>query len=109
MYYIDKTECLEKGIEVFPSIYIMGASATGKSTLVEMFLKKHPEVKSQTIDMEKTTEDFILKQLKLAAEHMRERRLFLVLENIPAHSEIYPQMVSFVENMTGDSRVILTG
>ena len=53
MYYIDKTECLEKGIVVFPSIYIMGASATGKSTLVEMFLKKHPEVKSLTIAMEK--------------------------------------------------------
>lgn len=39
---IDKTESLEKGIAVFPSIYIEGSAACGKTTAVQMLLEKHP-------------------------------------------------------------------
>ena len=39
-YYIDKTECLEEGIRRFPSIYIEGNAAIGKSVAVEMLLEK---------------------------------------------------------------------
>ena len=42
--YIDKTECLEKEIERFPSVYIEGAAGCGKTTMMRMFLEKHPEV-----------------------------------------------------------------
>ena len=48
-YYIDKTEALEKGITVFPSIYIEGAAACGKTTAVKMLLARHPEAKAGKI------------------------------------------------------------
>ena len=41
--YIDKTECLEKEIERFPSVYIEGAAGCGKTTMMRMFLEKHPD------------------------------------------------------------------
>ena len=34
--YIDKTECLEKEIERFPSVYIEGAAGCGKTTMMRM-------------------------------------------------------------------------
>ena len=46
LYYIDKTKCLEEGISRFPSIYIEGNAAAGKTVAVNMLLKKHPEISS---------------------------------------------------------------
>lgn len=40
-YYIDKTEFLEKGMATFPSLYIEGAAASGKTTAVRMFLSRY--------------------------------------------------------------------
>ena len=37
--YIDKTECLEKEIERFPSVYIEGAAGCGKTTMMRMSLR----------------------------------------------------------------------
>ena len=51
-YYIDKTGALEKGIEAFPSIYIEGAAASGKTTAVRMLLAKHPEMETAVFWME---------------------------------------------------------
>ena len=45
-YLIDKTEVLEREIVQFPSLYIEGAAASGKSVAIQMMLDKHPEVKS---------------------------------------------------------------
>ena len=38
--YIDKTECLEKEIERFPSVYIEGAADCGKTTMMQMKICK---------------------------------------------------------------------
>ena len=38
--YIDKTECLEKEIERFPSVYIEGAAGCGKTTMMQMKICK---------------------------------------------------------------------
>ena len=43
-YYIDKTGAFEKGIAGFPSIYMEGAAASGKTTAVRMLLERHREV-----------------------------------------------------------------
>lgn len=43
-YYIDKTEFLEKGMATFPSLYIEGAAASGKTTVVRMFLSRYPDM-----------------------------------------------------------------
>ena len=72
MHYIDKTECLEKGILVFPSIYIMGASATGKTVMVEMFLKKHSQIEVITVDMEKISEDKLVETIDISQRMMEE-------------------------------------
>ena len=37
--YIDKTEVLEKGIRISPSIFLEGAAASGKSTAVRCSLE----------------------------------------------------------------------
>lgn len=50
---IDKTGYLEEGIRRFPFIYIEGNAASGKTTLVEMFLKKHPEISFLKLDVQK--------------------------------------------------------
>lgn len=55
--HIDKTECLEKGIVVFPSIYIEGAAASGKTTAVKMLLSKHPEVDYHVVFMDELQEE----------------------------------------------------
>lgn len=52
LLYIDKTEALEKGIELFPSIYIEGAAATGKTCAMRALRRKHPEVEIQVLDLQ---------------------------------------------------------
>lgn len=52
LLYIDKTEALEKGIALFPSIYIEGAAATGKTCAMKMLRRKHPEVETQALDLQ---------------------------------------------------------
>ena len=38
--YIDKTQVIEKGIKTFPSIFIEGAAASGKTVGVNMLIQK---------------------------------------------------------------------
>lgn len=55
--YIDKTECLEKEIERFPSVYIEGAAGCGKTTMMRMLLEKHPEVDYTVLWMDEDEKD----------------------------------------------------
>ena len=52
LLYIDKTEALEKGMTLFPSIYIEGAAATGKTCAMKMLRRKHSEVEIQALDLQ---------------------------------------------------------
>lgn len=49
--YIDKTNILEDKIRNYPVIYMEGAAATGKTTVVEQFLRKHPDIPAIKISM----------------------------------------------------------
>lgn len=119
MHYIDKTECLEKGIVVFPSIYIMGAAATGKSVLVEMFLKKHPQVVSRVVDMEELADESKVSAESESGENVlgsifaemnsQKRQWCLVFENLPANAKHYGQIAKFIRSMPEQGRVILVG
>jgi len=109
MHYIDKTECLQKGIIAFPSIYIMGAAATGKSVLIEKFLNNNLQVKSLTVDMMKADKEVVLEQIENVVEYMKAGAFILVLENLPAQSDINPKIVEFIMNMPENGRVILVG
>ena len=81
--YIDKTEVLEKGIRISPSIFLEGAAASGKSTAVKMLIGKHPEVSIFYINMEEITDDSMLReQLETAGKQMEQSAVWIILENI---------------------------
>lgn len=42
-YRVDKTEYLESRLMSYPSVYVEGAAASGKSTLVDMYAARHEE------------------------------------------------------------------
>lgn len=84
-YLVDKTESLEKGIIVFPSIYIEGSAASGKTTAVQMLLERHPDVEAVTcqMDKEEAWSDQFPGKLKILSDRMKKKKIWAVFENIP--------------------------
>ncbi|MDO4312468.1 MAG: LuxR C-terminal-related transcriptional regulator [Eubacteriales bacterium] len=116
--YIDKTEALEKGIEVFPSIYIEGAAALGKTTAVRMLLAKHPEVAPAVFWMDEEMENpsgFVksLRELKnkIAGEQLLEIKSWVIFENINRKitGEMITEIIKFLQKMPAGNRAILIG
>lgn len=110
--YIDKTEALEKGIEVFPSLFIEGAAACGKSTAMNMLLEAHPEIDSDVFFMEKEVQDFVKFRLRLndCREHMKrnsEQSNWIVFENMNSYvtKEFYTEMVALINELPENARV----
>ena len=67
--FIDKTKVLEEGITDFPSLFIEGAAACGKSTVVNMFLEAHPDVRSDEFFKDKEMNDWMpVRQMKRARD-----------------------------------------
>ena len=93
--YIDKTEQLEKGINRFPSVYIEGNAAVGKSVAVKMLLKKHSEIPYQIIDFSEEANPAII--LKNRKEQMQKELFWLVLENIPEILDT--EMITIVKHL----------
>lgn len=112
-YYIDKTEVLEKEIAGFPSIYIEGAAASGKTTAVRMLLESHSEeVEPMIFQMDEEVmrpEEFLKKLTGFRRE--REKAYWIVLENVPGKmdSELTRTIIRLVRELNGKSRVIMTG
>lgn len=112
-HYIDKTEALEKGIEVFPSIYIEGAAGIGKTSAVEMLLEKHPETESVILDAgrDMSSSDCLSDVLLKVRTKMEERDFWLIIENINEEfpAEMEKLLVDFVSYMPQNGRVIFIG
>ena len=51
--YIDKTQVIEKGIKTFPSIFIEGAAASGKTVGVNMLIQKQKGINFVVFFMDK--------------------------------------------------------
>lgn len=112
-YYIDKTGALEKGIEVFPSIYIEGAAASGKTTAVRMLLAKHPEIETVVFWMEEelqNPQEFAVK-LEEVKRRMEDTPVWAVFENLPKElpEEAARKLRWLVRYLSEGSRVIMTG
>ncbi|MBE5956969.1 MAG: hypothetical protein E7253_11035 [Lachnospiraceae bacterium] len=113
--YIDKTSSLEKGIVVFPSIYIEGSAAVGKTTAVKMLLSKHKEVVSYCYSMtkcgtnKKKTE--LKKALKDILEQMQTKEIWVIFEDINEilSEDICQILKSFVGKMPDQGRAIFVG
>lgn len=105
-HYIDKTEALEKGITVFPSIYIEGAAASGKTTAVKMLLEKHPEAEYVVFD---TEEELLHKTLLESVS--TGKSIWVIMENIRGKlsAETVRVIGMFLKNCPPGSRMILTG
>ena len=112
--HIDKTECLEKGIIVFPSIYIEGAAASGKTTAVKMLLSKHPEVTYHVFDLEQELEQEsqnLKEQLEQISVSMSKQKTWVIFENIGSDvpENICSLIKTFIRRMLPEGRAILIG
>ena len=119
-HYIDKTEALEKGIAVFPSIYIEGAAASGKTTAVKLFLRKHPQAQSEVFWMDEEAVDpaqFAQKlrrilhgEMHSTESEIKERDL-VVFENLSSTipAEMIHEIVYYLRHMSSDDRALLIG
>ncbi|MDD7390319.1 MAG: LuxR C-terminal-related transcriptional regulator [Lachnospiraceae bacterium] len=107
--YIDKTEALEKGITVFPSIYIEGAAASGKTTAIRMLLEKHPEAEYAVFDMEAGMEAEMYQMLREAISEGKS--IWIILDNIRNRlpADAIREIRSFLQNCHPDCRLILAG
>lgn len=117
-YYIDKTETLEKGITAFPSIYIEGAAASGKTTAVKMLLARHPEVEPIVFNMEEEqdSEHFqaVLMELTVSLKEEMDaepKPVWIIFENIrnQMSRETAGAVVDFIRNCPRHCRMILVG
>lgn len=108
--FIDKTDVLEEGLKKYPSIFIEGAAACGKTTAVNMFLQAHPEATSDVFHMNKESDKkaFFQRLAELSAQTADAH--FLVFEDIDvgvSEAELR-KMSNFVESLplTGGVKVI---
>lgn len=116
-YYIDKTQVLEKGMVSFPSIYIEGAAASGKTTAVRMLLNRHPEVESVVfwMDEEQTRPSEFCRKLEELKSFVRNREagpcLWIVFENLPADlpEDLAAAMALFLRHIPDTCHAILLG
>lgn len=108
-FYIDKTEVLEKGIIVFPSIYVEGAAASGKTIAVKMLLAKHPEVPVSVLDMDEETDGLAGKLDELYSEMEQQESCWVIFENLNAgiSDQIYEDIRKFIRKMPEKWRTIL--
>jgi len=129
--HIDKTSGIEKGIVVFPSLYIEGAAASGKTTAVKMLLSKHPEVEYEIFDMDEIGEEsqgllssishidfpqkkdgvWLKEELERLLRQMSCQKTWVIFENL---NQALPEYIcslikSFVRKMPPEGRAILIG
>lgn len=108
-YIVDKTQHLQRGIEIFPSLYIEGAAASGKTVAVQCLLEKHPEIKSVIFEMKEieNTAKFreTLCDLKMQMENEAVWVVFEQLQNV-ADKMILKEMTRFAAQIPEKGRVI---
>lgn len=100
--FIDKTDVINKGIAAFPSLFIEGAAACGKTTAVNMFLEAHPEMPSDVfyMDQERDVNTFSQRIGQILADEAGGR--FFVFENMTSElaPEVYKVMADLVRALS---------
>ena len=112
-YYIDKTGILEKKLAVYPSVYMEGAAASGKTTAVKMFLVKHPEMQFFVMDADRDRYPAAVweKKLKELESLMREKPICVVFENLSENisSEVMELIAEFLRHLPDGCHGIRVG
>lgn len=110
LYEIDKTGVLEEGLQRFPSIYLEGCAATGKSVAVKMLFAKHPEASREIyhLDLELKDQAAFLVKLQEEKRRMRTEKRWIALEDIPTQLdvEICTECMELVRSIKNESRVL---
>lgn len=102
---IDKTAALKRAAEKFPALYIEGAAASGKSTAVELMVRRHPEIVHQVFWMDReAVRREILENLKLLLgqdETQSQAARWFIFENVPHEmsGELAQELADFVKEM----------
>ena len=79
---IDKTYELEKGIKMFPSIFIEGAVASGKTVAVKMFLEKQKDINFALFFMDKERDDgTFIRKLSQIRKRMEQETIWVICED----------------------------
>ena len=106
---IDKTYELEKGIKMFPSIFIEGAAASGKTVAVKMFLEKQKDINFALFFMDKERDDgTFIRKLSQIRKRMEQETIWVICEdmNQPLSEIKATTLVDFVQRLQDKNRCI---
>ena len=113
---IDKTLAAEEALRQFPVLYLEGAAACGKTTLIRMLCEKHPEVKSVRFRMDEELRypEWLCRTLRTLSEELvtgGDAKRCLIFENLPAElpAEAASELMRLIRRLPETCRVIVTG
>lgn len=109
-YYIDKTADLEKKITEFPSVYIEGGAASGKTTAVKMLLSGHREITCVAFDMKKyqSGKELFRQEIEECLEEMSLGPCWAVFEDLHAGNlkELGEYIKYFIQKLPENGRAV---
>lgn len=113
---IDKTQELERGITGFPSVFIEGAAASGKTFAVQLFVSRHPEITPVYFLMdEKCDTNFFLedfaRKLDALRSRMKNEQICVIFENVNGElpNGVAAEIASFIRCIPSGSKAIIAG
>ena len=98
----------------FPSLYLEGAAACGKTTAVKMLLSRHLEVTPEVLwmDQEVLSPEHFLEQLQRIKTRMEQQSfVWLILENMPEElpRQMAEEIGELIKDIPESCRVIMLG
>ena len=107
--YIDKTQELKKGIETFPSIFIEGAAASGKTVAVTMLMREQKDTNFAIFLMDRERDDGnFIRKLSHVQKRMEREDIWVICENMNQMISDSKAMalIDFVQKLQNRNRCI---
>lgn len=112
-YYVDKSGVLESELKKYPSIYLEGMAASGKTTAVKMLLTKHNEVNPFVFQMkeEMKQQHYFREKLQKIRSLGDEENIWIILEDMPGEvpEKILEDVKGLIQELPPSWRVIIIG
>ena len=107
--YIDKTQELKKGIETFPSIFVEGAAASGKTVAVTMLMREQEDINFVLFFMDKEYDDgSFARKLSQIQRRMERENIWVICENMNEKISDFKAsvLVDFIQKLQNRNRCI---
>ncbi len=107
--YIDKTQELKKGIETFPSIFVEGAAASGKTVAVTMLMREQEDMNFVLFFMDKEYDDgSFVRKLSQIQRRMERENIWVICENMNEKISDFKAgvLVDFIQKLQNRNRCI---